>query len=86
MKRKLFNCDHSSISSFSSKIVCSEYGRLYGSKIWNSNSKYKKDYKTVEKLFYNPFFILLSQLFLQLYCLIILIIKVYIINRNIKLM
>lgn len=29
---------------------------LYGSKIWNSNSKYKKDYKTAEKLCYNPFF------------------------------
>ncbi len=29
---------------------------LYGSNIWNSNSKYKKDYKTAEKLCYNPFF------------------------------
>jgi hypothetical protein len=29
-------------SCFSGKIVCSECGRFYGSKVWHSTSKYRK--------------------------------------------
>ena len=33
---------HSSTHSFSSKIKCGECGSWYGSKVWHSNSKYRK--------------------------------------------
>lgn len=33
---------HSSVHSFSSKIRCGECGSWYGSKVWHSNSQYRK--------------------------------------------
>lgn len=36
------NFNHSSISPFSSKIICGECGGFYGSKVWHSNDKYRK--------------------------------------------
>lgn len=41
-KRKSSKCGHSSMSPFSSKIVCGECGGFYGSKVWHSNDKYRK--------------------------------------------
>ena len=36
------NFNHSSVSPFSSKIICGECGGFYGSKVWHSNDKYRK--------------------------------------------
>lgn len=33
---------HSGVHTFSSKIRCGECGSWYGSKVWHSNSKYRK--------------------------------------------
>jgi len=52
-KRKLSKRGHSSISPFSSKIVCGECGGFYGSKVWHSNSKYKKVIWQCNKKFKN---------------------------------
>lgn len=41
-KRKNERSNHSSVSCFSSKIVCGECGSYYGSKVWHSNDKYRK--------------------------------------------
>ncbi len=41
------------MSPFSSKIVCGECGGFYGSKVWNSNSKYKKVIWQCNKKFKN---------------------------------
>lgn len=35
-------CYKTSGSCFSGKIVCGECGSFYGSKVWHSNSKYKR--------------------------------------------
>ena len=52
-KRKLSKCGHSSTSPFSSKIVCGECGGFYGSKVWHSNSKYKRVIWQCNKKFKN---------------------------------
>lgn len=52
-KRKLSKCGHSSMSPFSSKIVCGECGGFYGAKVWHSNSKYKKVIWQCNKKFKN---------------------------------
>ena len=52
-KRKLSKCSRSSASPFSSKIVCGECGGFYGSKVWHSNSKYKKVIWQCNKKFKN---------------------------------
>ena len=36
------NFNHSSVSPFSSKIICGECGGFYGSKVWHSNDKYRR--------------------------------------------
>ncbi|WP_010244524.1 recombinase family protein [Acetivibrio cellulolyticus] len=41
-QRKTMKNRHSSVGMFSSKIVCGECGGLYGSKVWHSNSKYRR--------------------------------------------
>lgn len=41
-RRKKYGRAYSSISIFSSKIVCGECGAFYGPKVWHSNSKYKR--------------------------------------------
>lgn len=41
-QRKTMKNRHSSAGMFSSKIVCGECGGLYGSKVWHSNSKYRR--------------------------------------------
>lgn len=41
-KREKSGCCHSCVSPFSSKIICGECGSFYGSKVWHSNSKYKR--------------------------------------------
>ena len=33
---------HNSLSPFSSKIMCGDCGKYYGSKVWHSNSKYRR--------------------------------------------
>lgn len=41
-RRKALGKKYSCNSVFSSKIVCGECGEFYGSKVWHSNSKYKR--------------------------------------------
>ena len=41
-RRKNLGKKYSCGSVFSSKIVCGECGEFYGSKVWHSNSKYKR--------------------------------------------
>ncbi len=41
-QRKTMKNRHSSAGMFSSKIICGECGGLYGSKVWHSNSKYRR--------------------------------------------
>ncbi len=41
-RRKELGKSYSCNSIFSSKIVCGECGEFYGSKVWHSNSKYKR--------------------------------------------
>jgi len=41
-RRKKLGKSYSCGSVFSSKIVCGECGDFYGSKVWHSNSKYKR--------------------------------------------
>jgi len=41
-KRKSHGRHQSGIGCFSGKIICGECGGLYGSKVWHSNSKYRR--------------------------------------------
>ena len=41
-RRKASGKHHNSLSPFSAKIVCGDCGEFYGSKVWHSNSKYKR--------------------------------------------
>ncbi len=41
-RRKNLGKKYSCLSPFSAKIVCGECGNFYGSKVWHSNSKYKR--------------------------------------------
>ncbi len=41
-RRKALGKHHNSLSPFSAKIICGDCGEYYGSKVWHSNSKYKK--------------------------------------------
>ncbi len=41
-RRKARGKHHNSLSPFSAKIICGDYGEFYGSKVWHSNSKYKR--------------------------------------------
>ena len=41
-RRKELGKKYSCNSVFSSKIVCGQCGEFYGSKVWHSNSKYKR--------------------------------------------
>jgi DNA invertase Pin-like site-specific DNA recombinase len=41
-RRKSLGKKYSCLSPFSAKIVCGECGNFYGSKVWHSNSKYKR--------------------------------------------
>ncbi|CAK7035847.1 MAG: hypothetical protein BACD_00106 [Bacteroides rodentium] len=41
-RRKRAGRKYSGVSVFSSKLVCGECGGFYGSKVWHSNSKYRK--------------------------------------------
>ena len=41
-KRSTSKNKYSGVNIFSSKIKCAECGNLYGSKVWHSNSKYKR--------------------------------------------
>lgn len=41
-RRKVLGKSYSCNSVFSSKFVCGECGEFYGSKVWHSNSKYKR--------------------------------------------
>ena len=41
-RRKKLGKSYSCNSVFSSKIVCGDCGEFYGSKVWHSNSKYKR--------------------------------------------
>lgn len=41
-RRKAIGRAYSSNSVFSSKIICGDCGHFYGSKVWHSNSKYKR--------------------------------------------
>ncbi|MCL6590072.1 MAG: recombinase zinc beta ribbon domain-containing protein [Firmicutes bacterium] len=41
-KRKARRPHQSGIGCFSGKIICGECGGLYGSKVWHSNSKYRR--------------------------------------------
>ncbi|MBQ2824716.1 MAG: recombinase family protein, partial [Clostridia bacterium] len=40
--RKSKGKHHNSLSPFSAKLVCADCGEFYGSKVWHSNSKYKR--------------------------------------------
>ena len=40
--RRKENRQHSSKSIFTSKLVCGDCGCFYGSKVWHSNTKYRK--------------------------------------------
>lgn len=41
-RRKALGASYSGASIFASRIYCGECGGLYGSKVWNSTSKYKR--------------------------------------------
>ncbi len=41
-RRKERGKHHNSLSPFSAKIICGDCGEFYGSKVWHSNSKYKR--------------------------------------------
>ena len=41
-RRKTSGKHHNSLSPFSAKIICGDCGEFYGSKVWHSNSKYKR--------------------------------------------
>jgi len=41
-RRKSQGKHHNSLSPFSAKICCGDCGEFYGSKVWHSNSKYKR--------------------------------------------
>ncbi len=41
-RRKTLGKHHNSLSPFSAKIICDDCGEFYGSKVWHSNSKYKR--------------------------------------------
>ncbi len=41
-RRKERGKHHNSLSPFSAKIICGDCGEYYGSKVWHSNSKYKR--------------------------------------------
>lgn len=41
-RRKARGKHHNSLSPFSAKIICGNCGKYYGSKVWHSNSKYKR--------------------------------------------
>ena len=41
-RRKSSNSRHSSVHLFSGKIKCGQCGEWYGSKVWHSNSKYRR--------------------------------------------
>ena len=41
-RRAKENFNHSSVSPFSSKIICGECGGVFGSKVWHSNDKYRR--------------------------------------------
>lgn len=41
-RRKTRGKHHNSLSPFSAKIICGDCGEYYGSKVWHSNSKYKR--------------------------------------------
>ena len=41
-RRKASGKHHNSSSPFSAKLICGDCGEFYGSKVWHSNSKYKR--------------------------------------------
>lgn len=41
-RRKLLGRKYSGKSIFSSRIICGDCGEFYGSKVWNSNNKYRR--------------------------------------------
>ena len=41
-RRKLRGKHHNSLSPFSAKFICGDCGAFYGSKVWHSNSKYRR--------------------------------------------
>ena len=42
VRRKATGRHHNSLSPFSAKIICGDCGEYYGSKVWHSNSKYRR--------------------------------------------
>lgn len=42
VRRKATGRHHNSLSSFSAKIICGDCGEYYGSKVWHSNSNYRR--------------------------------------------
>jgi DNA invertase Pin-like site-specific DNA recombinase len=50
-RRSKHKCRYSGVGMFASKIKCGECGNWYGSKVWHSNSKYKKTIYQCNKKF-----------------------------------
>ena len=42
LRRKATGRHQNSLSPFSAKLICGDYGGYYGSKVWHSNSKYRR--------------------------------------------
>jgi site-specific DNA recombinase len=42
VRRKATGRHHNSLSPFSAKLICGDCGEYYGSKVWHSNSKYRR--------------------------------------------